>query len=103
MVKRERGEAATPTQSSKRTKKSNAVKCKRPLPESEGSDGPVELALACKPLKVGILEDAKKVDRLRANLEKMGCAGLLDVSWQHEEPAWLQEIWKRDWSAFPTQ
>jgi hypothetical protein len=102
MVKRER-EGAMPTRSSKRTKKSNAVKRKRLSPESEGSDGPVELALACKPLKVGILEDAKKVDRLRANLEKMGCAGLLDVSWQHEEPAWLQEIWKRDWSAFPTQ
>jgi hypothetical protein len=72
-----------------------------PSLDTEGSDGPVELALAYKPLKVGIPEDAKKVDWLRANLEKMGCAGLLDVSWHHEEPAWLQEIWKRDQSAFP--
>jgi hypothetical protein len=61
----------------------------------------VELALACKPLKVAIPEDKKKFDRLKANLEKMGCAGLLDVTWHHEEPAWLQEIWKRDRSAFP--
>jgi hypothetical protein len=86
-IKRERGEAATPTQSSKRTKKTNAGKHKRPSPDSEGSDGPVELALASKPLKVAIPEDKKKFDWLKANLEKMGCAGLLDVTWHHEEPA----------------
>jgi hypothetical protein len=35
------------------------------------------------------------------HIEKMGCAGLLGVIWHHEEPAWLQEIWKKDQSAFP--
>jgi hypothetical protein len=50
---------------------------------------------------VGILEDDKGVAPLRANLQKMDCGGLLDISWHHEEPAWLQEIWKKDRSAFP--
>jgi hypothetical protein len=100
-IKWECEKTATPTRSNKRTKKTNAGKRKRLSPDSEGSDGQVELALACKPLKVAIPEDKKKFNRLKANLEKMGCAGLLDVTWHHKEPAWLQEIWKRDRSAFP--
>jgi hypothetical protein len=45
-IKQERKKTATPTRSSKRTKKTNAGKRKRPWPDSEGSDGLVGLALA---------------------------------------------------------
>jgi hypothetical protein len=76
MVKQEH-KVATPSRSSKRTKGSHAVKCKRLSPDTEGSDGQAKLALACKPLRVGIPEEDKEVDRLRANLKKMGCAGLV--------------------------
>jgi hypothetical protein len=100
MVKPE-GEVATPSRSSKRTKGNQAITHKRPSLYTEGSDGPAELALACKPLRVGIPEDDKGLARLRANLQKMDCAGLLNILWHHEEPAWLQEIWKKDRLAFP--
>jgi hypothetical protein len=101
MVKRQQ-EVATPTLSTTGTTGSHADKKKKPSPaRTEGSKEPAELALACKPLKVGILEDSKRVDRLRKNLKKMGCDGVLDVAWHHKEPAWLQEIWKKDRSAFP--
>jgi hypothetical protein len=46
------------------------------------------------------LEDDRGVAWLRANLKNMDCAGLLDIAWHHEEPAWLQKIWKKDRSAF---
>jgi hypothetical protein len=100
MVKWER-KVAMPSRSSKRTKGNQAITSKRPSPDTEESDGPAKLALACKPLRVGIPEDDKRVARLRANLRKMDCAGLLDISWHHEEPVWLQEVWKKDRSAFP--
>jgi hypothetical protein len=32
----------------------------------------------------------------------MACEGLLDFPWYHEEPAWLQEIWRKDMSTFPS-
>jgi hypothetical protein len=32
----------------------------------------------------------------------MGCEGLLDFQWGHEEEKWLQEIYKKDMSAFPS-
>jgi hypothetical protein len=103
MVKhsKEEREVATPSRYSKRTKGNQAASRRRPSLNTKESDGPEELALACKPLRVGILKDDKGVARLRANLRKMDCAQLLDVPWYHEEPAWLQEIWRKDRSAFP--
>jgi hypothetical protein len=69
MVKQDHREVVMPTRSSKKVKKSNAGKRKRTSLESEGSNGLVELAFACKPLKVGIPKDAKKVNWQKTNLK----------------------------------
>jgi hypothetical protein len=39
---------------------------------------------------------------LEANLEKIGCEGLLDFQWGHEEEKWLNEIYNKDMLAFPS-
>jgi hypothetical protein len=38
---------------------------------------------------------------LRANLDKMGCGGLMGFQWGHEEKHWLKEVYSQDTSAFP--
>jgi hypothetical protein len=82
-------EAATPVGASKRTKGSKVPIKNNPASDKEGSDKPEDLAFVCKPLRPVILEDEKEEARLRANLEKMGCEGLLDFPWNHEEEKWL--------------
>jgi hypothetical protein len=85
-------EVATLAQASKRTERNQAAVHINLAPDTEVSNRPEDLALACKPLQPGIPEDDKDVARLRANLRKMDYEGLLDVPWHHEEPEWLQEI-----------
>jgi hypothetical protein len=94
-------EAVMPSWSSKRTKGKQVAVHNKPALDIELFNGPADLALACKPLRPGILEDDKDVAWLRENLRKMDCEGLLEVPWHHEEPEWLQEIWRKDRSAFP--
>jgi hypothetical protein len=95
-------EAAMPAPATKRTKGNHAAVHNNPALDTEVSDRPEDLALACKHLQPGIPEDDKAIARLRANMRKMDCEGLLDVPWHPEEPAWLQEIWRKDMSAFPS-
>jgi hypothetical protein len=91
MVKRkEDKEMAMPVRASKRAK-GNKVP-----PQNKQAD----LVFAGKPLRPGILEDEKELAQLRTNLRKMDCEGLLEVPWHHEEPEWLQEIWKKDMLVF---
>jgi hypothetical protein len=76
-------------------------KGKGKMPEGESSQKPAKCSFACKAIRVALLQDPARMHRLRRNMKKMGSEGLLDVAWHHEEPAWLQEIWGKDWSAFP--
>jgi hypothetical protein len=87
MVKRKQ-EVATPTRSTRATG-GHANKRKKLSLKGEESQEPAQLTFACKPIKVGIPEDSDRLDRLRKNLKKMGCEGLLDVAWHHKERAWL--------------
>jgi hypothetical protein len=102
MVKRkEDKEMATLVQASKRAKGNKVPLQNKPASDTEVSDKPEDLAFNCKPLWPQILEDEKELARLRTNLRKMDCEGLFKVLWHHEEPEWLQEIWKKDMLVFP--
>jgi hypothetical protein len=99
MAKR-KTEVVTPTWNT-RAKVGQADNKKKPLPEGDTSQRPVKGPFACKVIRVTIPEDPDRLKQLSANLKTMGCEGLLDVAWHHKEPAWLQEIWGKDRSAFP--
>ena len=95
-----RGESATPAPANKRTRQ-NASKKKDPVSDSEEAASPAEVVFTCKPLRPAVPDNEADQERLRANLEKMGCAGLLKVAWHHQEPNWLYEIWTKNDSEFP--
>jgi hypothetical protein len=89
---KEEKEMAMPVWASKRAKGNKVPPQNKPASDTEVSNKPEDLAFACKPLWPGILEDEKELARLRTNLRKMDCKGLLEVPWHHEDPEWVQEI-----------
>jgi hypothetical protein len=103
MVKRKaEKEMAMPAWASKRAKGNKVLSQNKSASDTEVSNKPEDIAFACKPLRPGIPENEKELARLRTNVRNMECEGLLEVPWHHEEPEWLQEIWKKDMSVYPS-
>jgi hypothetical protein len=55
----------------------------------------VVLAYVSWVIKPGVPEDEKEKAQLRADLDKMGCGGLMEFNWGHEDKHWLEEIANR--------
>ena len=99
MTKR-KTEVVTPPRNT-RAKLSQAEKGKEKMPEEEAPQKREKVSFACRSIRVKLPEEPARLERLRKNMKKMGCEGLLDVAWHHEEPAWLTEVWCRDPAGFP--
>jgi hypothetical protein len=96
-------EVVVPTWTSKRSRGNPGPPQDIPVPAADvqASVKPADLLFMCKFLQPGIPEDAQGKAQLKANLEKMGCSGLMGFQWGHEEKNWLKEVYSQDTSAFP--
>jgi hypothetical protein len=88
-----RGIEMVPTWSSK-------IGRENPAPPELAPIKPADLPFVCKDIRPGVPEDAKQKAWLKANLEKMGCGGLMGIQWGHNEKHWLKEVCSQDTSAF---